>query len=105
MIHLHYASVLLWTAKIVLHASNLIAPYLFSKVENILDRFHKEEKSIAVNEIIDHQHKVVHMDKQIKKVKKDVKKTEKDTNSLLKLDKAHDKKMAKCDKLMKKKKS
>lgn len=44
------------------------------------------------------------MDKQIKRVKKDLNVAEKDTKSLLKLDKAHDKKMEKCGKMMKAKK-
>ena len=44
------------------------------------------------------------MDKEIKKVGKDLKKATKDNKSLMKLDKAHDKKMAKCDMMMKKKK-
>ncbi len=43
------------------------------------------------------------MDKEIKKVGKDLKKASKDNKSLMKLDKAHDKKMAKCGKMMKKK--
>ena len=42
------------------------------------------------------------MDFQIKKVKKDLKKGEKDTNTLLKMDKKFDKKIADCDKKMKK---
>ncbi len=44
------------------------------------------------------------MDREIKRVGKDLKKASKDTKSLLKLDKAHDKKMAKCDMMMAKKK-
>lgn len=51
------------------------------------------------------------MDKKIKKVGKDLEQAkkaihrgEKDEKSLLKLDKAHDKKMEKCDMKMKKKK-
>ena len=44
------------------------------------------------------------MDKQIKKVKSDLDKGEKDTKALLKLDKVHDKKMKKCNKMMNKKK-
>ena len=103
MIPLHFATLLLWMAKGTLAATNIVAPYLFRKVENILDKFYGNHKFQSVNEYL--EHKENDMDKQIKKVKKDVKKAEKDTNSLLKLDKAHDKKMAKCDKMMKKKKS
>ena len=44
------------------------------------------------------------MDKKIKKIIGETKKVEKDEKSLLKMDKKHDKKMAACDKMMKKKK-
>lgn len=45
------------------------------------------------------------MDKQIKKVKKDLDKGEKDVKNLLKLDKTHDRKIEKCNKMLKKKKT
>lgn len=41
------------------------------------------------------------MDKQINKIKKDLNKGEKDTKKLLKMDKIQDKKVTKCDKMMK----
>lgn len=44
------------------------------------------------------------MDKKIKKVLKKEKSAEKETKELLKMDKRHDMKMAKCDKMMKAKK-
>ena len=44
------------------------------------------------------------MDSQIKKIKKDLNKGEKDTKKLLKMDKVQDAKVAKCDKMMMKKK-
>ena len=48
------------------------------------------------------------MDRQIKKIEKDIKtsdkkKGEKDVKKLLKMDKKFDKKLAKCDSMMKKK--
>lgn len=42
------------------------------------------------------------MDKKIKKIMKTTKKLEKDEKSLLKMDKKHDKKLDKCDMMMKK---
>ncbi len=44
------------------------------------------------------------MDKKIKKIQKKTKELEKDEASLLKMDKKHDKKLDKCDMMMKKKK-
>ena len=43
------------------------------------------------------------MDDQINKVKADLSKGQKDTKKLLKMDKVQDKKLAKCDKEMKRK--
>ncbi len=44
------------------------------------------------------------MDRQINKIKADLDKGEKDTKKLLKMDKKQDRKIEKCDKMMKKKK-
>lgn len=44
------------------------------------------------------------MHSKIKKLQKDTKKIEKEEASLLKIDKKHDKKIEKCDMMMKKKK-
>lgn len=44
------------------------------------------------------------MDKKINKLRRDTKKIEKEEVALLKADKKHDKKLAKCDMMMKKKK-
>ena len=44
------------------------------------------------------------MHPQIKKIKKDLDKGERDTKKLLKMDKKQDKKVEKCDKMMKGKK-
>lgn len=43
------------------------------------------------------------MDQKIKKIQKVTKKLAKEEASLIKMDKKHDRKMAKCDKMMKRK--
>ena len=82
-------------------AGKIATSVLKSKGVQVLGSSGKKEKVKDKTPFLQHQE---HMDKLINKVKKDLAKGQKDVKVLKKADKKFDRKIAKCDKVMKRKK-